>query len=208
MSLGPCFRAMMLWLSMLVITTALCGCTFKVTANNVIMLDEYSRLLDPTGNIDCTNTSPKLCDGKHLTIMTYKQLDAAQREPYIQGLLDGLRNAPKGRDGKRHVLIFVHGGLNTQTGSVKRVSELASRITDAGYYPIFLNWRSSWSFNYFDHLFYVRQGEEWSTFSGFLTSPVVLAYDIGRGLFRAPLVWASQVSRVCRHFAVPLFPMT
>ena len=94
---------------------------------------------------------------------------------------------------EERLLIFVHGGLNTQTGSVKRVKELTPRIWDAGYYPIFVNWRASWAFNYFDHLFFVRQGEEWKCVLGSLSSPVVLAYDVGRAVLRAPLVWGSQI---------------
>ncbi len=40
-------------------------------------------------------------------------------------LLAGVRNAKA--NGKK-LLIFVHGGLNTQTGSVKRVKKLTPRI--------------------------------------------------------------------------------
>jgi len=186
------FHAVMLRLSIFVLLTFLCSCasTIKeVPAKHVVMFDEYSRLLDPTGNTECTNTSPRLCEGKHLSSSDYLPLDAAQEERYMDELLADVRNAKE--KGKK-LLIFVHGGLNTQTGSVKRVKKLTPRILDAGYYPIFINWRSSWAFSYFNHLFLVRQGEE-MTALGPVSSPVVLVYDAGRAVLRAPLVWSSQI---------------
>jgi len=186
------FHAVMLRLSIFVLLTFLCSCasTIKeVPAKHVVMFDEYSRLLDPTGNVECTKTSPQLCTGKHLTIKNYNQLDEAQRNKYLDELFDEV----KAWKGKRRLLIFVHGGLNTQTGSIKRVKELTPKIEAADYYPLFVNWRASWAFNYFEHLLYIRQGEEWKWYFGYPTSLVVLAYDIGRAVLRAPLVWGYQV---------------
>ncbi len=194
MSLSPCFRAMMLRLSILIIMMCLFGCaasTIEVRERHVVMFDQYSRLLDPTGNTDCAEpTNPSsLCRGKHLTSTDYLPLSAAQEKLYMDELLNGVRDAEA--SGKK-LLIFVHGGLNTQTGSVKRVEILTPRILNAGYYPIFINWRSSWAFSYSNHLFLVRQGEEMKTL-GPLSSPVVLGYDAGRAVLRAPLVWSSQI---------------
>ena len=194
MFLSTCFRALLLRLSILAVMTAFCGCTsINVLTNHVVMFNENGRLLDPTGNIDC-NDPPALCKGRHLSILQYKELTDTQRETYIKDLLAGLSEAPRGPDGKgkRRLLIFVHGGLNTQKGSVERVEDLTPKIKAASYHPLFINWRSSLFYSYFNHAFFIRQGEEWK-FWGPVTSPFVIAFDLGRGLLRAPLVWGSQV---------------
>ena len=134
MSLSTCFRAMMLRLSILVVMTFLCGCaasTIEVRERHVVMFDQYSRLLDPTGNTDCAEpTDPSsLCRGKHLTSTDYLPLSAAQEKRYMDELLAGVRDA---KDKGKQLLIFVHGGLNTQTGSVERVEKLTPRILKAG----------------------------------------------------------------------------
>ena len=189
---NPRFRAVTLPLIVFILTAVLCSCShIQVPTRHVVMFDEHSHLLDPTGNVGCAEP-PGLCQGSHLSSVDYRQLSETQREPYILDVLAGLRAAPKGPGGKQRLLIFVHGGLNTQKGSVERVVELAPRITTAGYYPLFINWRSSLPYSYFDHLLSVRQGEDMPV-AGLLTSPIALVYDLGRAVLRAPLVWASQL---------------
>jgi len=194
MSLSPCLHTMMLRLSILVFMMCLSGCaasTIEFREKHIVMFDQYSRLLDPTGNTECAEPADpsSLCRGKHLTSTDYLPLSAAQEKRYMDELLAGVRDA---KDKGKKLLIFVHGGLNTQTGSVERVEKLTPRILKADYYPIFINWRSSWAFSYFNHLFLVRQGEEMGTL-GPASSPVVLGYDAGRAVLRAPLVWSSQI---------------
>ena len=206
MFLSTCFRALLLRLSILAVMTAFCGCTpINVLTNHVVMFNENGRLLDPTGNIDC-NDPPALCKGRHLSILSYKELNGDQRKDYMKDLLDGLRDyrdstqsaessSGRGPDdrGKPRLLVFVHGGLNTQKGSVERVEKLAPEIMSAGYYPLFINWRSSWVFNYFNHLMYIRQGEKSNFLLGLISSPFVFAFDLGRGVLRTPLILGSQV---------------
>lgn len=187
----------MLRLAVVAVAAMLCGCAhLDVPVRNVVMFNENGRLLDPTGTIACEDP-PALCRGRHLGLVPYPELNEEQREPYLQEVLAGLNDAPLGPDregekGKRRLLLFVHGGLNTQKQSVQRVVELAPGITKAGYHPLFVNWRSSLVSSYFDHAFFIRQGEEWKVF-GPLTAPFVIAADIGRSLVRAPLVWGSQL---------------
>lgn len=178
-------------LAFLGLVVSLCGCArLTVPTRNIAMFDEDGRLLDPTGTIGC-NDSPRLCQGRHLTLLPYRRLDRQQRDPYLQELLSGLRQTPPGPDGRRRLFIFVHGGLNTQKGSVERAVKLTPQLSAAGYYPLFINWRSSLVSSYFDHAFFIRQGETWRIF-GPLTAPVVLATDLGRSIVRAPLVWGAQ----------------
>ena len=194
MKLSPSFPRVLLRLSILVSLTLLCSCATslkEVPVENVVMVDEYSRLLDPTGNTACVEpTGPRgLCRGNHDGGTNYRPLAEPYRTNYIDTLLKSVSERP---EGKRRLLIFVHGGLNTQKTSVKRAVKLAPEVDQAGYYPLFINWRSSLVNSYFDHLFFVRQGEEMK-YLGPLTSPFTFVYDIGRAVLRAPLVWSSQI---------------
>src|SRR6266540_2913400 len=44
-----------------------------------------------------------------------------------------------GGDGTKRILIFVHGGMNTFNQSLERVQELVPAISNASYYPLFIN---------------------------------------------------------------------
>jgi len=169
------------------------GCShIKVPAEHVVMFNEDGKLLDPTGNVGCA-TPPRLCEGGHFTMLPYFELQEEQRVPYVKNIVTNLIEKAPTVEGKRRLLIYVHGGLNTQKGTVERASELTPKlIGNAKYYPLFINWRSSLVSSYFDHAFFIRQGEE-SPIIGPITSPVVIAVDVGRAIFRAPLVWGSQI---------------
>lgn len=86
----------------------------------------------------------------------------------------------------RKVLIFIHGGLNEPVGTLKRARNLYDDILCAGYYPIFINWRSSLLSSYKDHLLFVRQGRFYPPPdpAGFLWSPGYVFSDVMRGVGR------------------------
>jgi pimeloyl-ACP methyl ester carboxylesterase len=200
-------RATHHWLCIVIAVIALGGCAntrMNVPTRHVVMFNEYGRLLDPTGTVGC-QAPPALCNGRHLSIIPYPELSKDQRDAYLQDVLAGLKDAPRSpsqqgeedgrqaeKSARRRLLVFVHGGLNTQKQSVERVVELTGRISDAGYHPLFVNWRSSLISSYFEHAFFIRQGEQSTTFSP-LTAPFVIAADIGRSVARAPLVWGAQL---------------
>lgn len=96
-------------------------------------------------------------------------------------------------DGTRQILIFVHGGLNSFNQSLQRVDELTNHIAANHYYPLFVNWDSGFKSSYWEHLFWVRQGEE-EPFWGPITSPLYLVADVGRAVTRAPVVWYYQLT--------------
>ena len=112
---------------------------------------------------------------------------------------------PETSAGVKRLLIFIHGGLNTQIGAIQRVVEredrngtargtdtpLYNEIAQAGYYPLFINWRASFTSNYVDGITLIRQGEK-QPWLGPVTVPAVVAVDIARAITRAPLVWAGQ----------------
>jgi pimeloyl-ACP methyl ester carboxylesterase len=92
-----------------------------------------------------------------------------------------------GENGRRRVLIYVHGGLNTQYDTLERVRTLYQKILCAGYYPIFVNWRSSLFSSYFEQLLFVRQGkyeDRWRYPLGWPMAPVYLLADTMRSAGR------------------------
>jgi len=133
--------------------------------------------------------------------------------------VDGNPGSPvEGSDRRKvKVLIFIHGGLNQPSAGVYRAgcwSDAIIRDEDlspearkackngkrfpqeanppypaSGYFPIFINWRSGLWTSYGEHLVATRQGERWNPVLGWGTSPFVLLADVGRGVFRAPMVW-------------------
>jgi len=194
-----------------------------VPAQNIVMFDGEGIPIDPTGNVNCagTNASP-LChrdgttsDTTHVTFFNYPQLsDRDYEATYLDSLFACMREylgtapappsprcaqnpslpkRPTGSPDVKRLFIFVHGGLNTQIGSVQRATDLYRDVAGLGYYPIFINWHSSFTSSYLEQLAFVRQGEKQATL-GLATLPASLGVDIARAIARAPLVWAAQTA--------------
>lgn len=165
---------------------------------NIIMVNARGNPVDPTGNIpvSCRRKDDKdWCDGLHTSLNDYDEIDQSKFEEQLHDMVKNIRIRIPER--KRKVLIFVHGGLNTQAETVQRAAALRSEIEKDGYYPIFVNWQSSLVTSYKDHLVHIRQGEfwghtTWGTVAGLVTSPFYLAADVARALVRAPVVWFFQ----------------
>jgi hypothetical protein len=198
----------------LFVVLAMAGCATlaNVPTTHIVMANGRGNPVDPTGNIGCRD-KPDSCrdatgESRHLWILPveYRQMDrrspesSAPRpdfspgsyEAYLSALFNDLtENAPV-RNNKKQILIFAHGGLNTQVGTVERARELMQEIPKDAYYPIFINWQSSLFSSYFDHLVFIRQGESWDGW-GLLTTPVFVpvyfAVDVARAITRAPIVW-------------------
>ena len=90
------------------------------------------------------------------------------------------------------LVVFIHGGLNTQAGSVARAVKLHQKILDDGVYPVFVNWQSSLFSSYWDHLFLIRFGQE-KPWQAWLTAPFVIGEDLFRALGRAPMTLWNEV---------------
>jgi hypothetical protein len=175
-----------------------------ILKEHVVMFDEDGHPVDPTGNYECqpkpNPEDPAYCEGKHSVMVNYPRL---QRKDFKKHVLNIIESARADAEGKKvhkiQLLFFVHGGLNTQLGSLERIvgegpdstrmkhTRYNMIMEKTPYYPIFINWQSSLVASYFDHLLYVRQGERWPWYTGWLTAPVVLAVDIGRSILRADL---------------------
>lgn len=86
----------------------------------------------------------------------------------------------------RRVVVFIHGGLNSQSGALDRAMHLIEPMREDGVYPIFINWQSSLFSSWTDHVFLVRHGAQDRLLSA-LTWPFVLAADVLRAIGRAPM---------------------
>ena len=107
------------------------------------------------------------------------------------------------KDGKRKILIRIHGGLNQLSGSLRTSLWMMDSLrADAAvnpksnYYPIFVNWESGLQSAYLEHLLVVRRGQrrpnEW------FWAPFYFAADLGGGAARSPLTWGRQLNNFRR----------
>ena len=91
------------------------------------------------------------------------------------------------------LVVFVHGGLVTLKDANDRADKLAREIADEhdGTYPIFVNWEAGLVTSYVRHLAFERNGISYKGSPGaggaVLSSPLVLAADLGRGATRLPI---------------------
>jgi hypothetical protein len=85
--------------------------------------------------------------------------------------------------GRKRVLVYIHGGLNTYGTALERVDAMLQidekdvRSIRRCFYPIFINWRSAFVSSYKDHLFAVRQGR-FQKARAFATFPFALLDDV------------------------------
>lgn len=179
-----------------------CGTNYgQIPRAHIVMINAEGNPVDPTGNVSCEKKGESPCNGKHSFLFEYPRLSSDEYIEHLQAInqsLDKYKNRPGGK-ALHKILIFVHGGLNFQTETVERAAELQRSIfNDSDTYPIFINWQSSLFPSYGNHLFHIRQGEDWrqglgSALGGYATSPVYLATDLARAVVRAPTVTFFQV---------------
>ena len=189
-----------------VLSLLLTGCSIHVPREHLVMFNGLGNPVDPDGNVGDRHVP-------YVPFLLYPGLDELGYLRHIEAMLDALRQHEPDRRGTRKVVIFVHGGLNTAKESLERAEVLAPLIKQDGYFPIFINWDSSFTTSYIDHLFNIRQGRlvfdwccndppipDWAksvgaALVGTITMPFYLLSDIGRGLLRAPVLWYSLAFR-------------
>jgi pimeloyl-ACP methyl ester carboxylesterase len=155
----------------------------------------------------------ELTDKMFVDILPYARQEPDAFEQHVTMVLEAARCAWRRRAGPapgctaetedgspaagapRGIVVYIHGGLNTQRGTLERAKRLSPQIARGGYYPIFLNWQSSLVSGYFlEHLLFYRRGKEVAW--GFTTTPFVLAGDLLGGLARSPFVAISELRSV------------
>jgi hypothetical protein len=172
---------------------------------HIIMINSQGHAIDPTGNLFC-QTGSQLCKGWHVPIWLadYDELGQDGREDYdeyLDGLFASLRKHSDAKNnGKRKVLIFVHGGMNKQKDAIERAAQLSPRIKNDSdhYYPIFINWDSSFLSSYYDHLFHVRQGVYYRSWQlrAWVLAPFYFLADMGRMIAQTPMLWLNELAKI------------
>ncbi len=163
-----------------------CATVKDVNPRQILMTNNDGRLVDPTGNIRCTSSYP--CNGLHTKLRPYHEVDRPSVDTYVRDMVNAMEAARVARSDKHlNVVIFVHGGLNTQLDTVKRAAALGNAMPDDTF-SIFVNWQSSLISSYADHVLRIRQGSHWPRL-GWTLSPFYFANDVVRSLSRAPVVW-------------------
>ncbi len=189
-----------------------CSTLPNLKTEHVVMVNRTGNLIDPRGNIG------KPEGGKHLLFKPYAELantddpklDKKAVDNYFTKLFTSLEQTRVRNGGTRkRILLYVHGGLNTAQASIERVVEYSAKIQEDGTYPIFINWDSSLTSSYRDHLVLLRQGrraDDWccqawkeygkgyalgSNLAGgvasAVTTPLYFAFDFARGVIRLPV---------------------
>lgn len=123
---------------------------------------------------------------KHRDVILTRRGYDAQIDRIFAGIE---QQAREGRLTKKAVLLWVHGGNNFITGSIKRAGELATPISQDGYYPVSICWSSNIPSSWWEQMRYVRNGvyfkgqnETWAI----VTAPVYIATDIATAIVRFP----------------------
>jgi hypothetical protein len=108
------------------------------------------------------------------------------------------------------LLIFVHGGLNTYGGAMKRVGVVLAAVatgtdpTDPDhrplatlhtYYPLFINWNSDLLGSVYDDIFELRFGER-RAWAGYPTALPEIGTRLTQGVLNAPSSLGLEVSGV------------
>jgi len=164
------------------------------------MTNGRGELVDPAPNM-----FGRYCRYWPLDCITKK----SERMQYYDGIISRFRKDRFASREKRGVMVYVHGGLNTQVSSIERAALLRQRMEDDPshhfFSPIFINWQSSLVASYWDHLVYIRQGKDWrETWAkrvSFTLMPLYLASDVVRAVGHAPLAWCMQIANV-RHILI------
>ena len=164
----------------------LSGCMVKnIPVENIVMFNKKGHLVDPTDNTM----------GLKAPGLPYAEIKKPPH--YYDNIIKALRQHPRSSNGKRKVLFYIHGGLNSQKKTIDRAKTLSPDIRNDGYYPIFINWQSSLISSYMDHLLFVRQGRDWGWWLSPL-APFYLGADVARGVVRAPIVSLYQIANDIR----------
>lgn len=119
----------------------------------------------------------------------FDRLTAAQYDAEIDGIFAEMEGFCKNLR-PCQILFYVHGGMNTQTGTVNRAAETFELIQQSEVYPVFLNWNSSFPSSWWDHLAKVRKGL-WSN-GNVVISPYIFASDQLQALPEAPSAWTAE----------------
>ena len=207
------------WLLALVLALSVSACAITKEGvrieDHVVMVDGTGDLIDPQANLGDPDSRRHVWFKPYFALQNHKE--------YFHRLFASLKEntpVPSGPNQKRRILLFVHGGMNTARASIERALDTSEDILRDGAYPIFINWDSSLTSSYLDHLTNLRQGrvaEDWccsawkeeggwrqtgakaaGMIARVVTTPTYLMMDVVRGTIRLPVdlygIYADMIS--------------
>ena len=129
----------------------------------------------------------------------YFQVETCQEyQDHIDQIFSGLIASKKNK-----VMIYIHGGLNDTAQTLEREAALLACDEEDGadhrdciesdFYPIFINWSSSLTSSYRDHLFRIRQGQVKPKVAK-LTSPFIFAEDMISAMASLPSAVTEDIA--------------
>jgi hypothetical protein len=110
----------------------------------------------------------------------------------LDGIFTDVATFYKNKPGKKTILIFIHGGLNSPDDSLAAADLEMQNVIAAGYYPIYLDWNSDIFSTYGEHIFSLTQGRTDNTPIRWLFTPAYVIADIGRAVTRMPIVYLNE----------------
>lgn len=118
-------------------------------------------------------------------------LEASGLEGQWQSMQAAIEQHAALHEGHPKLLLYIHGGLNTERHSIDRALTQYRRILDdSDLYPVFINWRSGPIDAYSRHLGRIRQGKKSN--SAIVTAPIYLVSDLLASIGYAPKSWLDQ----------------
>ncbi len=138
-------------------------------------------------------------DGRTLPLLVGKETQPrANFDRQIQAIVDGIGD-------RKHVLIYIHGGLVSLDKAVHAAKRDLAKFSDEDPYPIFVNWETGMFTSYADHLVRIRHGRA-EPLRAAVTIPFVLLADFGAALARLPITLWNQSSKGLAELFVPNQP--
>jgi hypothetical protein len=117
-------------------------------------------------------------------------------EQQIESIISGIK-----KSGRKKILLYAFGGMNSLDSTVKRTEELSKAIySESDYYPVLINWESDLTDSYYEHLMFIRRGVK-SYAYGPALSPFYLLVDIGRAVIRLPINLVLQARGIFQNDA-------
>lgn len=223
--LNSCTRIFLL--ALILLTTACASLEYvpPLPRQHMLQFNSDGTAADPSGSqeemeeaLDASPETPATPDSIEVQQVpvfrdSMEPLGDQEYEEYIQIVLDGLEDFAQDchDDGPCRITFFIHGGLNSNRSSVRRVLDSVCGnnyetapcdlrgpiLSDGERYPIFILWNSGLTSSYFAHLFNIQRGRNLGV-KGWPGAPWKLAADTGKALSRAPIVWYEMISHDLR----------
>jgi len=163
--------------------------------HHAVVIDHNGRAVPiVTGDIPLWSSQPD--------IHTYHRppLTPAEYEEYLEEMMKRVArhiDNEEGEEGRKGVVLIVHGGNESAKKTLKLSIELWPKILATGWYPIFVNCNSSMASAYFEQLLRIRSGRY--TLWALLSAPLFLLADVLSALARIPISSLSQLRMAVRR---------